>query len=236
MKVEIIHRDVSGRAPNEQHKYVIVAREGDELLGSMSIRLYRNVADVANVKVEPEHQRKGVARAMYKKLYEWADEERVYVMHHGLTEQGRATVDALRREGVIPRRRKLNEGADDDSFEVFLQKPGSPGMVARVGKERGRPVRDGISKYVSPASVRYVLYEAGEPISVLHVVKMGPDDAVIANVYTTRAHRRKGYARVLLERARKDFRLSHNQHLTEDGQGWSTAVGNPIATARKLMR
>ena len=74
----------------------------------MHIRLYRNVADITIVRVAEQHQRKGVATAMYKKLYEWADGEKIYVKHDGLTDEGALALEAMRKKGVVPRRRKLN--------------------------------------------------------------------------------------------------------------------------------
>lgn len=103
------------------------------------------------------------------------------------------------------------------------------GMSKRIGPESGRTVRSGVSVFRSPhGSVRYMLSEDGEPLSVLQVVETAPGTAVIAQVLTRPEFRRMGLASRLLERARKDYRqVLHSEHLTDEGAQWSKAVGNP---------
>ena len=103
-----------------------------------------------------------------------------------------------------------------------------PGETEEIGPERGKAVRDGIALFTSPhGSYRYVLYKDGEAISALQVVSEDKTHAKIANVYTASAYRRTGAAKMLLDRARRDFTtVVHSKHLTTEGKAWRAGVGN----------
>jgi len=75
-KVDTLVRHIDVIGPNE-HKYVILAGDLDtnEVFGHMDISVLDNEAHIDWVKVKPEHQRQGVATAIYKKLNQWASEE-----------------------------------------------------------------------------------------------------------------------------------------------------------------
>ncbi|NCA17729.1 MAG: N-acetyltransferase [Betaproteobacteria bacterium] len=66
---------------------------------------------------------------------------------------------------------------------------------------------------------------------MLQLLETSPDEAVVAQVFTRPEYRRQGAASELMERARKDFRIvRHSEHLTDEGEAWSRAVGNPSET------
>lgn len=115
---------------------------------------------------------------------------------------------------------------EDDDLSVYLSPRGrAPG----IGEERGpsRAPKSGVVKLTSPhGSVRYLAFKNYRPISVLQVVTRDGIDAMIANVFTVRSERRKGWAAKLLRKARKDFRnVYHSSHLSDDGLTWKKRVG-----------
>lgn len=121
-----------------------------------------------------------------------------------------------------------------DDLSAFLAPPGkAPG----VGPEIGESVSDGVSKYVSllpgtrkrSGSTRYVAYSGGKAVSVLQIVSRDGRRGVVANVYTIPSERRRGWARLLLAKARRDFRggVEHApEHLlSKEGRAWREGVG-----------
>lgn len=107
--------------------------------------------------------------------------------------------------------------------------------VSHIGKERvqnnirasGYTVRH-LATPSSPygRSHRFLLEENRETVSGLQVVEVPGEGFVIASVYTRPAYRRRGYARVLLEAARKRLGLvRHSKDLSPAGTAWAAAVG-----------
>ncbi len=107
--------------------------------------------------------------------------------------------------------------------------------VSHIGKERvqnnirtsGYTVRH-LATPSSPygRSHRFLLEENRETVSGLQVVEVPGEGFVIASVYTKPAYRRRGYARVLLEAARKRLGLvRHSKDLSPAGEAWAAAVG-----------
>lgn len=103
------------------------------------------------------------------------------------------------------------------------------GKVPGIGAERGKRIRDGLSRYKSPhGSTRYVWYINGKAISALQVVSADGLFAKIANVYTTPSYRRMGFAKLLLDQARKDFKEvvhADEEDLSTGGRAWRGKVG-----------
>lgn len=106
-----------------------------------------------------------------------------------------------------------------------------------IGPERGSERSEGVSKFVSPhGSTRYVYYVAGVPVSALQVVSREGINALIANVYTDPDYRRQGYARELLQKARRDFRsVEHSSGLSEEGKSWARSVKNAFSKRAKTL-
>ena len=70
-----------------------------------------------------------------------------------------------------------------------------------------------------------------EPRPALQVVSRDGKSASIANVYTDPAHRKQGYAKKLLLRARKDFRSvvhASEGNISDEGKAWRAAVDAPV--------
>jgi GNAT superfamily N-acetyltransferase len=123
----------------------------------------------------------------------------------------------------------------DELLAVYLA---PPGQIPGIGPERGRPMANGIARYVSPhGSVRYVLYRGGVALAVLQVVTRDGKVASIANVYTLPSHRRLGLAQKLLARARRDFQsVTHSEHLSESGRAWKERVQSPRRIAMSAIK
>lgn len=107
-------------------------------------------------------------------------------------------------------------------LEVYLN---GPSEVPGIGLERGRkPTGDTVAKYTSPhGSTRYVVYVNGKAVSALQVVSRDKRQAVIANVYTLPTFRRCGYASLLLEHARLDFKVvkhASEEMMSEEAKKW----------------
>lgn len=102
------------------------------------------------------------------------------------------------------------------------------GQVPQIGIEKAFPkgVVDGFVKYVSPhGSYRYIYFVDGKAVSVLQVVSRDKKSASIANVYTLPEFRRHGYAKMLFNRVKEDFRsLEHSKDLSDLGILWSDKV------------
>lgn len=121
-------------------------------------------------------------------------------------------------------------------LEVYLN---PPGQVPGVGPEKlSSSTKHGVARFVSAhGSVRYVVYERGEPVAALQVVRLdksgrpttkGWHAAIIANVYTAPTHRREGWASTLLDAARRDFKVvehAKEEMLSDDAQAWRKGRG-----------
>ena len=114
----------------------------------------------------------------------------------------------------------------ESRFELLLV---GPGELRSVGPETGRRPRNGIGRYRDLyGSTRYVSYVDGEPVSVLQCVSQSREEAFVSNVYTRLPHRRRGLARRLLARARRDFKIvkhAPDRSCTAQGKKWKKAVG-----------
>ena len=108
------------------------------------------------------------------------------------------------------------------------------GAAPGIGDEKGPKAvpAQGIAKYTSPhGSTRYVYYVDATPVAALQVVSRDGKSASIANVYTDPAHRKQGYAKKLLLRARKDFRSvvhASEGNISDEGEAWRAAVDAPV--------
>jgi len=135
------------------------------------------------------------------------------------TKRKQTIIPALRRQGRWP----LSTRAA--SLEMTLSPPSEH---PAIGPERGRAKANGIVKLTSPhGSYRYLYYEDGEPVSGLQIVSRDGKTGMVANVYTLATHRRRGLARELLKRARRDFRKvvpPEEQHISDDGKAWRDVV------------
>ena len=113
-----------------------------------------------------------------------------------------------------------------DDLAIYL---GDPGTIPGIGTERGKKPANGIGRFRSPhGSVRYVMYERGDPLAALQVVTRDGKQATIANVYTVSARRREGLAAALLAKARQDFsQVEHaeDMHLSSEGRAWRGKLG-----------
>lgn len=130
---------------------------------------------------------------------------------------------------IGPRGGKYADPEHNIPWEIPLaQTLHRPGKHPAIGAERGKAKDNGIGKHVSPhGSTRYLYYENGRVVSGLQVMSRDGKQAKVANVYTHESHRRKGLAKQLLDRARKDFdHVEHadEQHLSEEGRQWRDAV------------
>lgn len=105
---------------------------------------------------------------------------------------------------------------------------GPRGAVRAIGPEDGpEPPAHGIARYRSPhGSTRYVYYVDGAPVSALQVTSRDRRHARVANVWTAPHARRRGYATLLLQRARRDFKtVEHSDDLSPDARAWIERVG-----------
>lgn len=96
--VSVRHVDMYGRASDPEHKYVLVAEDVYGVMGHMDVTVYRDIAHVDWIEVDPGQRRRGVATALYRKLYTWASSEGISVQHGMTTEQGAAALEAIQPE------------------------------------------------------------------------------------------------------------------------------------------
>lgn len=96
LHVGVMHIDTYGRARDPEHKYQLVAEDERGVVGHMDVIVYRDEAHVDWIEVDPGQRRKGVATALYEKLYAWAKSEGVTVKHGMTTDEGEATLRALK--------------------------------------------------------------------------------------------------------------------------------------------
>lgn len=72
---------------------------------------------------------------------------------------------------------------------------------------------------------RFLKLKDGHVVSGLFVEKYGKRGYIILGVYTVLNSRRKGYARELLEIAKKKLKnVRHNSYLTREGKEWAYSV------------
>jgi len=109
------------------------------------------------------------------------------------------------------------------------------GEAPGIGPEKGpkAPPPNGVAKYASPhGSTRYVSYDGGKPVAALQVVSRDKRNASIANVYTDPCCRRRGLAKELLSRARRDFKSivhASEENISEAGKAWRSRVEPAMA-------
>ena len=118
----------------------------------------------------------------------------------------------------------------------FVLQP--PGQNPLIGEETGKARKNGIGTHRSPhGSVRYLMYEDGKIVSGLQVVSRDGLNALVAYVYTTPSHRRRGLASKLMKKARGDFQsVEHakQEHLSQDAKAW--IKGSPAKRPRRPRR
>lgn len=106
------------------------------------------------------------------------------------------------------------------------------GRVSEIGPERGpsRMPENGIVLFRSShGSWRYLLFEDGQPVSVLQIVSRDGKHGQIANVFTAPERRRRGLAERLLKRAHEDFEvIVHSTHLSGSGRRWKEKVSRDV--------
>jgi GNAT superfamily N-acetyltransferase len=114
----------------------------------------------------------------------------------------------------------------ESRFDMLLV---GPGELRSVGPETGRRPKNGIGRYrCLYGSTRYVFYVDGIPVSVLQCVSQSREEAFVSNVYTVLSYRRRGLARRLLARARRDFKVvkhAPDRSCSAQGKKWKKAVG-----------
>jgi ribosomal protein S18 acetylase RimI-like enzyme len=112
------------------------------------------------------------------------------------------------------------EGTSLYGYEDLKTLLGDKSTLSTIGVERGRTVKDGISRYESrEGSIRYVLREGDKPVGALQVVVIGPRTVQIANIYVLPSYRRLGIARELFEKVQRDFReVRHSIDLSPLGR------------------
>lgn len=96
--VGVMHVDTYGSSRDPEYRYRIVAEDAHGVLGGMDVTVFRDVANVDWIEVLPAQRRRGVASALYRKLYAWAADEGLEVKHGMTTEEGSATLEALSPE------------------------------------------------------------------------------------------------------------------------------------------
>jgi ribosomal protein S18 acetylase RimI-like enzyme len=91
----IHHIDVMGRPSRHQYRMLAGTLEPDEVYGHMDFTVCGDLLHVSWLLVRPEHRRKGVATAMYARLYEFAASEQLRVVHGMTTPEGTALLCEL---------------------------------------------------------------------------------------------------------------------------------------------
>lgn len=131
LTTSVLHLDVIG----PEHLYRIVARERDDHVGDLEFTLFDRVAYVSQIVVDERYRRQGVARALYKRLYDWAADEGAEVQHGMTTPEGAATLRALgyRENPALATPRQLKHTVQraipevvEDVAEEALLNPASP--------------------------------------------------------------------------------------------------------------
>lgn len=126
-------------------------------------------------------------------------------------------------------RKHLGESTTSD-FADYLE---PKGKSQSIGKEAGKFNQDGISRFISPyGSYRYVHAIDGKIVGALQVMSRDGKKGTIANVVVQPEHRRKGIAKELLAKAKKDFdQIDHSGDLSELGKAWKTGLNENYETA-----
>lgn len=98
--VRVAHLDTFGGRGSFEHQFGFGVVDRGNLVGFMEVRVVEpdNIAHVQWVEVDPSYRRKGVARAMYHELYQWAAREGFQVEHGMTTDLGTATLEGLSKE------------------------------------------------------------------------------------------------------------------------------------------
>ena len=116
----------------------------------------------------------------------------------------------------------------DDLSGYLAPKGRAPG----IGPERGpsRMPENGIVLFRSThGSWRYLLFQDGQPVSVLQIVSRDGKHGQIANVFTVSEWRRRGLAELLLQRAHEDFEvIVHSTYLSGSGRRWKEKVSRDV--------
>lgn len=88
-----------------------------------------------------------------------------------------------------------------------------------TGKESVQILDNGVKLFIDPTgSERYVMYLNGRAVSALQIM-VKDQTAVVANVITDKKHRRKGFATIVWNEAKKRHSvINHSQSLSEEGK------------------
>ena len=121
-----------------------------------------------------------------------------------------------------------------------LYKPGQypllrgAGQTGMTGPEIETILDDHIILYQDDlGNSRFVYYLNGDPISVLHLIgfETSKSSYMISNVYTEKNYRRKGYAAILIKKAREvlgEVVHSPEENQSVMGKAWAKSVKEPI--------
>lgn len=102
-------------------------------------------------------------------------------------------------------------------FESILQ-PRS--RCSYTGKETVQILDNGVKLFKDEnGSERYLMYKNGKAVSALQLMVRRGKVVYVANVITVSQHRRKGYAKILWNEAKKIHPvIFHSTNLSEDGK------------------
>lgn len=130
---------------------------------------------------------------------------------------------SITSRGIVTRKLDISESSEPEL--AYLLAPA--GEIPQIGPEKQvGSTTDGSVKFISPnGSYRYVRYLSGKPVSALQIVSRDGINAQVANVYTLPEHRKQGFAKELLDRARQGFEsITHSKDLSTLGAIWKSKV------------
>lgn len=106
------------------------------------------------------------------------------------------------------------------SNEALAYLLGDKGKVTQIGNESGKFNTNGVSLFQSPfGSYRYVMSIDGNIVSALQIMSRDGKVGKIANAFTHKDYRRKGYGKQLFNYAKKKFnKIEHSDDLSDIGK------------------
>lgn len=115
---------------------------------------------------------------------------------------------------------KLTSLLEIDYNEHLIYLLGDKGKVPQIGNESGNFNPNGISLFkTSSGSYRYVMSKDSRIISALQIMSSDGKNGIVANVYTAKDARNKGYAKELFLYAKKKFKtIEHSNDLSDSGK------------------
>jgi hypothetical protein len=113
----------------------------------------------------------------------------------------------------------MNELTSNEGLAWLLSPAGD---TPTIGDEKGKVKPNGVSVLKSPfGSYRYVYSKNGDIVSAIQIMSRDGKNGIVANVFTHKDHRRKGYATALHKQIQKDFTsISHSDDRSDDGANW----------------